>query len=143
VLNITTTYAEHGSAYVVPSAVAKAGVLNLTRSLAVEWGGRGIRLNAIAPGPVPTEGAFSRLMPVKSLEELAKKRNPLGRFGTHEELANLATFLVSDYSGYINGEQVAMDGGEFLKGASEFSMMGDLLSEEQWQAMKPKKKMQN
>jgi NAD(P)-dependent dehydrogenase (short-subunit alcohol dehydrogenase family) len=139
VLSITTTYAEHGSAYVVPSAVAKAGVLNLTRSLAVEWGGRGIRLNAIAPGPVPTEGAFSRLMPVKSLEELAKKRNPLGRFGTHEELANLAAFLVSDYSGYINGEQIVMDGGEFLKGASEFSMMGDLLTEEQWQAMKPKK----
>jgi NAD(P)-dependent dehydrogenase (short-subunit alcohol dehydrogenase family) len=141
VLSITTTYAEHGSAYVVPSAVAKAGVLNLTRSLAVEWGGRGIRLNAIAPGPVPTEGAFSRLMPVKSLEELAKQRNPLGRFGTHDELANLAAFLVSDYSGYINGEQVAMDGGEFLKGASEFSMMGDLLTEEQWQAMKPKKKV--
>jgi NAD(P)-dependent dehydrogenase (short-subunit alcohol dehydrogenase family) len=140
VLSITTTYAEHGSAYVVPSAVAKAGVLNLTRSLAVEWGGRGIRLNAIAPGPVPTEGAFSRLMPVKSLEALAKKRNPLGRFGTHEELANLAAFLVSDYSGYINGEQIVMDGGEFLKGASEFSMMGDLLSEEQWQAMKPQKK---
>jgi NAD(P)-dependent dehydrogenase (short-subunit alcohol dehydrogenase family) len=140
VLNITTTYSQHGSAYVVPSGVAKAGVLNLTRSLAVEWGGRGIRLNAIAPGPVPTEGAFSRLMPVQSLEELAKKRNPLGRFGTHEELANLAVFLVSDYSGYINGEEVVMDGGEFLKGASEFSMMGDLLSEEQWQAMKPKKK---
>jgi NAD(P)-dependent dehydrogenase (short-subunit alcohol dehydrogenase family) len=140
VLNITTTYSEKGSAYVVPSAVAKAGVLNLTRSLAVEWGGRGIRLNAIAPGPVPTEGAFSRLMPVKSLEELAKKRNPLGRFGTHEELANLAAFLVSDFSGYINGEEVVMDGGEFLKGASEFSMMGDLLSEELWQAMKPKKK---
>jgi len=140
VLSITTTYSEHGSAYVVPSGVAKAGVLNLTRSLAVEWGGRGIRLNAIAPGPVPTEGAFSRLMPVKSLEALAKKRNPLGRFGTHEELANLAVFLVSDYSGYINGEQIVMDGGEFLKGASEFSMMGDLLTEEQWQAMKPKKK---
>jgi NAD(P)-dependent dehydrogenase (short-subunit alcohol dehydrogenase family) len=140
VLSITTTYAETGSAYVVPSAVAKAGVLNLMRSLAVEWGPRGIRCNAIAPGPVPTEGAFSRLMPVKSLEELGKKRNPLRRFGTHEELANLAAFLVSDQSGYINGDQIVMDGGEWLKGAGEFSHMGDLLTEEQWQAMKPKKK---
>ena len=96
VLNISTTYAETGSAYVVPSAIGKAGVLAMTRSLAVEWGRRGIRFNALAPGPVPTEGAFSRLMPVKSLEDLAKKRNPLGRFGTHEELANLAAFLVSD-----------------------------------------------
>ncbi|HKF20833.1 MAG TPA: SDR family oxidoreductase [Candidatus Angelobacter sp.] len=140
VLNITTTYAESGSGYVVPSSVAKAGVLNLTRSLAVEWGNRGIRFNAIAPGPVPTEGAFSRLMPVQSLEALAKKRNPLGRFGTHEELANLAAFMVSDQAGYVNGHQVVMDGGEWLKGASEFSHLGDLLTEEQWQAMKPKKK---
>ena len=140
VLNITTTYAESGSPYVVPSAVAKAGVLNMTRSLAVEWGKRGIRFNAIAPGPIPTEGAFSRLMPVKSMEEMAKKRNPLGRFGTHEELADLAAFLISDQSGYINGEQIVMDGGEWLKGASEFSHLGDLLTEEQWQAMKPRKK---
>lgn len=140
VLNITTTYAESGSPYVVPSAIAKAGVLNMTRSLAVEWGKRGIRFNAIAPGPIPTEGAFSRLMPAKSLEEMAKKRNPLKRFGTHQELADLAAFLVSDYSGYINGEQIVMDGGEWLKGASEFAHMGDLLTEEQWQAMKPKKK---
>ena len=139
VLNITTTYAELGSGYVVPSSVAKAGVLNLTRSLAVEWGNRGIRFNAIAPGPVPTEGAFSRLMPGKELEERAKRRNPLGRFGTHDELANLAAFLVSDQSGYINGHQVVMDGGEQLKGASEFSNLGDLLTEEQWQAIKPKK----
>jgi NAD(P)-dependent dehydrogenase (short-subunit alcohol dehydrogenase family) len=140
VLSITTTYAEWGSAYVVPSSVAKAGVLNMTRSLAVEWGKYGIRFNAIAPGPVPTEGAFSRLMPVKSLEEMAKKKNPLGRFGTHEELADLAAFLVSDKSGYVNGEQVVMDGGEQLKGASEFSHVGDMLTEEQWQMMKPKKK---
>jgi len=140
VLNITTTYAETGSPYVVPSSVAKAGVLNMTRSLAVEWGNRGIRFNAIAPGPIPTEGAFSRLMPVKALEELAKKRNPLGRFGTHDELADLAAFLVSDESGYINGHQVVMDGGETLKGASEFSNLGDVLTEEHWQAMKPKKK---
>jgi NAD(P)-dependent dehydrogenase (short-subunit alcohol dehydrogenase family) len=140
VLNISTTYAESGSAYVVPSAVAKAGVLAMTRSLAVEWGPRGIRFNALAPGPVPTEGAFSRLMPVKELEASAKKRNPLGRFGTHEELANLAAFLVSDYSGYINGDFIVMDGGEWLKGAGEFSNLGDLFTEAQWEAIKPKKK---
>ena len=140
VLSITTTYAQWGSPYVVPSSVAKAGVLNLTRSLAVEWGKYGIRFNAIAPGPVPTEGAFSRLMPVKSLEEMAKKKNPLGRFGTHEELADLAAFLVSDKSDYVNGEQIVMDGGEQLKGASEFANTGDMLTEEQWQMMKPKKK---
>jgi NAD(P)-dependent dehydrogenase (short-subunit alcohol dehydrogenase family) len=140
VLNITTTYAESGSPYVVPSAAAKAGVLNLTRSLAVEWGKRGVRFNAIAPGPIPTEGAFSRLMPVKSLEELAKKRNPLGRFGTHDELADLAAFLVSDHAGYINGEQIVMDGGEWLQGAAEFSHLGDLLTPEMWEAIKPRKK---
>jgi NAD(P)-dependent dehydrogenase (short-subunit alcohol dehydrogenase family) len=140
VLNITTVYAETGSPYVVPSAVAKAGVLNLTRSLAVEWGRRGIRFNAIAPGPVPTEGAFSRLMPVKSLEELAKKRNPLGRFGTHEELADLAAFMVSDRSGYINGDQIVMDGGETLQGAAEFSHLGELMTPEMWEMIKPKKK---
>jgi NAD(P)-dependent dehydrogenase (short-subunit alcohol dehydrogenase family) len=140
VLNISTTYADTGSGYVVPSAIAKAGVLAMTRSLAVEWGRRGIRFNAIAPGPVPTEGAFSRLMPAQEMERIAKKRNPLGRFGTHEELANLAAFLVSDQSGYINGEVVVMDGGEWLQGAGEFSHLGQLLTEEQWQALKPKKK---
>lgn len=139
VLNISTTYAETGSGYVVPSAVSKAGVLAMTRSLAVEWGRKGIRFNALAPGPVPTEGAFSRLMPA-NMEEESKKRNPLGRFGTHEELANLAAFLVSDYSGYINGELVAMDGGECLQGAGEFNHLGQMLTEEQWQMMRPRKK---
>jgi NAD(P)-dependent dehydrogenase (short-subunit alcohol dehydrogenase family) len=140
VLNISTTYAETGSGYVVPSAVSKAGVLAMTRSLAVEWGRRGIRFNALAPGPVPTEGAFSRLMPAKEMEEYAKKLNPLGRFGTHEELANLAAFLVSDQSGYINGDFIVMDGGEWLQGAGEFNHLGQMLTEEQWQAIKPRKK---
>src|SRR5438270_894179 len=112
VLNITTTYAATGSAYVVPSAMAKAGVEAMTRSLAVEWGNRGIRMNAIAPGPIPTEGAFSRLLPRADLETMAKERNPLRRFGTVDELANLAAFLVSDGSGYVNGAVIAMDGGE-------------------------------
>lgn len=140
VLNITTTYTTSGSAYVVPSAVAKSGVQALTRSLAVEWGDRGIRMNAIAPGPVPTEGAFSRLLPRPELEELAKKRIPLGRFGTAEEFANLAVFLVSDGSGYINGDTITMDGGEWLQGAGEFTALGRMLSDKEWEMMKPKKR---
>jgi NAD(P)-dependent dehydrogenase (short-subunit alcohol dehydrogenase family) len=139
VLSISATYAPVGSAYVVPSAVSKAGVEALTRSLAVEWGNRGIRMNAIAPGPIPTQGAFSRVLPRPELETLALDRNPLHRFGTVEELANLAAFLVSDGSGYINGEVIRMDGGEFLQGAGEFSNLGRVLKEEDWQALKPKK----
>ena len=140
VLSISATYAPVGSAYVVPSAVSKAGVEALTRSLAVEWGDRGIRMNAIAPGPIPTQGAFSRVLPHPGLEKIALERNPQHRFGTVEELANLAAFLVSDGSGYINGEVIRMDGGEFLQGAGEFSNMGRVLKEEDWQAIKPKKR---
>jgi NAD(P)-dependent dehydrogenase (short-subunit alcohol dehydrogenase family) len=139
VLNITTTYTTTGSAYVVPSAVAKAGVQALTRSLAIEWGNRGIRMNAIAPGPVPTEGAFSRLLPRPELEELAKTRVPLGRFGTLEEFANLATFLISDGSAYVNGDVITMDGGEWLQGAGEFTSLGRMLNDKEWEMMKPKK----
>jgi len=140
VLNITTTYTTTGSAFVVPSAVAKAGVHALTRSLAVEWGDRGIRMNAIAPGPIKTEGAFSRLLPRPELEVAAKKRNPLGRFGTIEEFANLATFLISDGASYINGDVVTMDGGEWLQGAGEFTALGRELTEREWAMMKPKPK---
>lgn len=142
VVNIVTTYSSSGagSAYVVPSAVAKAGVQALTRSLAVEWGPRGIRMNAIAPGPVPTEGAFSRLLPKAELEKLAIKRVPLRRFGTPEEIANLAVFLVSDQAAYINGEVVAMDGGEWLQGAGEFSFLGQMMTDADWEMFRPKKK---
>ncbi|MFY9792798.1 MAG: SDR family oxidoreductase [Candidatus Sulfotelmatobacter sp.] len=140
VLSISATYAPVGSAYVVPSAISKAGVEALTRSLAVEWGNRGIRMNAIAPGPIPTQGAFSRVLPRPDLETLALDRNPLHRFGTTEELANLAAFLVSDGSGYINGEVIRMDGGEFLQGAGEFSNLGRILTEEDWQSLKPRKR---
>jgi len=140
VLSISATYAPVGSAYVVPSAVSKAGVEALMRSLAVEWGNRGIRMNAIAPGPIPTQGAFSRLLPRPDLETLALDRNPLRRFGTVEELANLAAFLVSDGSSYINGEVIRMDAGEFLQGAGEFTSLGRILTDKDWEALKPRKK---
>jgi NAD(P)-dependent dehydrogenase (short-subunit alcohol dehydrogenase family) len=141
VLNIVATYSSSGSGsgYVVPSAVSKAGVQALTRSLAVEWGSRGVRLNAIAPGPIPTEGAFSRLLPKKEMEELAIRRIPLRRFGTPEELANLAVFLVSDGGSYINGEVVTMDGGEWLQGAGEFNYLGQIMSDADWEMFKRKK----
>ena len=140
VLSISATYAPVGSAYVVPSAVSKAGVEALMRSLAVEWGDRGIRMNAIAPGPIPTQGAFSRVLPRPDLETLALDRNPQHRFGTVEELANLAAFLVSDGSAYINGEVIRMDGGEFLQGAGEFTALGRVLKDSDWEALKPRKK---
>ena len=124
VLNIATTYAETGSAYVVPSAVAKAGVRSLTRSLAVEWGGRGIRFVAIAPGAIRTEGAFSRLLPVPAMEKALLDHNPLHRLGTLEAISNLGAFLISDQAGYINGEMVYMDGGERLGGASSSACLG-------------------
>jgi NAD(P)-dependent dehydrogenase (short-subunit alcohol dehydrogenase family) len=125
ILNILTTYAWTGSAFVLPSACAKAGVLALTRSLAVEWAAYKIRVNAIAPGPVPTEGAFSRLMPDPSLEEMARNRIPLKRFGTPREIADAAVFLMSDGAGYITGDCLTVDGGEWLKGAGEFSYATD------------------
>jgi NAD(P)-dependent dehydrogenase (short-subunit alcohol dehydrogenase family) len=124
VLNIVTTYAWTGSAYVVPSATAKAGVLAMTRSLAVEWAKYGIRMNAIAPGPFPTKGAWDRLLPgdLKEKFDLSKKV-PLKRVGDHQELANLAAYLVSDFSAYINGEVVTIDGGEWLQGAGQFNLL--------------------
>jgi NAD(P)-dependent dehydrogenase (short-subunit alcohol dehydrogenase family) len=138
VLSIVTTYAWTGSAYVVPSAMAKAGVLAMTRSLAVEWGGRGIRLNAIAPGPFPTAGAWERLVPRPDLAKAFETKNPLGRVGEHRELADLAAFLLCDGSGYINGEVVTIDGGEWLQGAGQFNFL-QALGDADWEALKPKR----
>lgn len=123
ILNILTTYAWTGSAFVVPSAAAKAGVLAMTRSLAVEWATYGIRTNAIAPGPFPTEGAWSRLLPTPELERESLARIPLNRFGRHEELAELVAFLVSDDAAYINGECVTIDGAAWLASGGLFNAM--------------------
>lgn len=127
VLNIVTTYAFTGSAYVVPSATAKAGVLAMTRSLAVEWAKYGIRFNAIAPGPFPTKGAWDRLLPGDLKEKFdPAKKVPVQRVGEHQELANLAAYLVSDFSAYINGEVVVIDGGEWLKGAGQMNQLEEV-----------------
>jgi NAD(P)-dependent dehydrogenase (short-subunit alcohol dehydrogenase family) len=139
VLSIVTTYAWTGSAYVVPSAMAKAGVLAMTRSLAVEWGGRGIRFNAVAPGPFPTEGAWQRLVPKPELAAVFESRNPLKRAGRHRELADLAAYLMADGSAYVNGECVTIDGGAWLEGAGQFSFVGQLMSDADWQALKARK----
>lgn len=134
-LNIVTTYAWTGSGYVVPSAAAKAGVLAMTRSLAVEWAKYGIRSNAIAPGPFPTEGAWSRLLPGDLVKKFdPAKKVPVGRVGEHQELANLAAYLVSDFSAYVNGEVITIDGGEWLKGAGEFNNL-DQIPSELWDMM--------
>ncbi|MGA2814156.1 MAG: SDR family oxidoreductase [Candidatus Acidiferrum sp.] len=136
VLNIVTTYASAncGSAFVVPSACAKAGVLAMTTSLAVEWAKYRIRLNAIAPGPFPTEGAWSRLMASRQFEEHAKEKAPMKRFGRHEELTSLAAFLLSDMAEYINGECVVIDGGQWIRGAGEFNDLL-MLPDAAWEQM--------
>ena len=140
ILNIVTTYAWTGSGYVVPSASAKAGVLAMTRSLAVEWAKYGIRTLAIAPGPFPTKGAWSRLAPPGlGIQKKLKNRVPLKRVGEHIELANLATYLISDQAAYINGEVVTIDGGEWLQGAGEMNEL-EKLPRAAWKLLQMKRK---
>lgn len=136
VLNICTTYAWTGSAYVIPSVCAKAGVLAMTQSLAVEWGKYGIRLNAVAPGLFKTEGAWKNLMPPGFEEKIATK-NPMHRLGTHEELVNLAAFLMSDGASYINGDCITIDGGEWVQGAGQFNALLTM-TDKDWAAMQRK-----
>jgi NAD(P)-dependent dehydrogenase (short-subunit alcohol dehydrogenase family) len=142
VISIVTTYTQSGSAFVLPSAAAKAGVLAMMRSLAVEWAAYGIRLNAVAPGPFPTEGAFTRLLPGSDLERQALKRVPLGRFGEHEELTNLIAYLLSDASPYQTGDLVTIDGGEALFSGQQFAGLAHLdraAAKQMMAALKPRK----
>tara|TARA_B100000579_G_scaffold218926_1_gene179042 strand:+ start:3416 stop:4276 length:861 start_codon:yes stop_codon:yes gene_type:complete len=132
ILNIVTTYSWTGSGYVVPSACAKSGVLSLTRSLAVEWAKYKIRSNAIAPGPFPTKGAWERLLPGDLKEKFdPSKKVPVGRVGEHHELSNLAAYLLSDFSSYINGEVITIDGAEWLKGAGQFNHL-EMITDQMW-----------
>ncbi len=140
VLSIVTTYASTGSGWVLPSAMGKAAVLAMTRSLAVEWGSRGIRFNAIAPGPFPTEGATERLAPDPALIETMRRQNPLQRFGDPEELANLACFMLSPQMSFLNGEVITIDGGEWLQGAGQFNFLRALTAEDWAKAAAARKK---
>ena len=135
VLDIVTPYAWTGSAYVVPSAAAKAGVLAVVRSLAVEWAKYGIRHVAIAPGAFPTPATRKNLFPLEGMQQALLERIPMGRTGNLEEIANLATYLISEEASFINGEVVTIDGGEWLRGAGEFSGLS-VLSDEQWDMIK-------
>jgi NAD(P)-dependent dehydrogenase (short-subunit alcohol dehydrogenase family) len=142
-MSILTVSSLVGAPFTVPSAMAKAGVLAMTKSLAVEWGPKGIRTCAIVPGPFPTEGAWSRLMPKeRGGNEALLKTIPLRRVGEHIELANLAAFLVSDGAAFINGDAIVIDGGKMLQsggGGANTNAMIDW-TDEQWDAIRPKKK---
>ena len=139
ILNITTTYSWTGSGYVTPSAAAKGGITAFTRSLASEWGSKGIRVNAIAPGPFKTEGAWKRLVPSEMVEKEMTKRVPLARLGQPEEISELAAYLLSDYSGYINGDIVTIDGGEWIYGGGQFNQLSTL-PDEFWESLKESRK---
>jgi NAD(P)-dependent dehydrogenase (short-subunit alcohol dehydrogenase family) len=141
VVSILVTWVWTGSPYVVPSAMSKAGLHVMTKSLAVEWGRYGIRLNAIAPGAFPTEGASKRLRPGGSFEE-ANESNPMRRVGQMPELQNLATFLMADGCEWLTGETIAVDGGGYLANGASFSEL-DKLSDTDWQRMREMIKAQN
>jgi len=130
-LNISTVYASTGSGYVAASASAKAGVEALTKSLAAEWGKYGLRFNCIAPGPIETKGAFSRLDPTGKFKKIMVDRSPSGRLGEIEELSNLAAYLVSDYSSWMSGSIIKFDGGESVSLAGEFNALSSV-PKEQW-----------
>ena len=135
VVNILTSYADTGSAYVTPSAAAKGGLRAFTKSVAVEWGPKGIRANGVAPGPFKTEGAWKNLIPDESYERALMEKNPMKRLGTKKEISELISYLLSDYSSFINGEVITIDGGEWIQGAGQFNMLSQL-GDDVWEVIK-------
>jgi len=139
IVSILATWVWTGSAFTVPSAMSKSGIHAMTKSLATEWGHAGIRLNAIAPGPFPTEGAWARLSPGQDPNADASNSmysgNPMGRFGEMAELGNLATFLMSDGCDYLTGQTIALDGAEYLTGGTFYRALASL-KDEDWEAIK-------
>jgi 2,4-dienoyl-CoA reductase [(3E)-enoyl-CoA-producing], mitochondrial len=133
-LFITTVYAHSGSAFVIPSACAKAGVSTLVKSLGAEWGKYGLRFVGIAPGPIETKGAFSRLDPTGEFRKLMVDRLPAKRFGNPNEIANLASYLLSSYASWMNGEIITFDGGESVALAGEFNALHQV-TPQQWDYM--------
>jgi len=142
VVSITVTWVRNGSPYVVPSVMSKSAVHAMTMSLAAEWGRYGIRLNTIAPGEIPTEGMSKRIKPGDEAGANTKAMNPMGRVGTMEELQNLAVFLISGGCDWINGETIAMDGGQALAMGGNFYQLRDW-SDADWQAARDQIKAQN
>ena len=135
VVNILTSYADTGSAYVTPSAAAKGGLRAFTKSVAVEWGPKGIRANGVAPGPFKTEGAWKNLNLDESYERVLMEKNPMKRLGTKNEISELISYLLSDYSSFINGEVITIDGGEWIQGAGQFNMLSQL-GDDVWKAIR-------
>ena len=146
IVSILATWVWTGSAFTVPSAMSKSGIHAMTKSLATEWGNTGIRLNAIAPGAFPTEGAWARLSPNQdpndASDQGAYSQNPMGRFGKMEELGNLAIFLMSDGCDYLTGQTIAIDGGEYLTGGTFYRALSSL-KDEDWEAIKSSIKATN
>lgn len=134
-VNISTTYANTGSGFVLPSSIAKAGCDNLTKSLAAEWGKYGIRLLSVAPGPIFTEGAFNRLDPTGNFQQQIIRKLPMGRLGEKEELANFISYLTSDNCNWLTGQIINFDGGEVVGNSGEFNILNNL-SNSQWTAIK-------
>ena len=146
IVSILATWVWTGSAFTVPSAMSKSGIHAMTKSLATEWGNTGIRLNAIAPGAFPTEGAWARLSPNQdpndASDQGAYSQNPMGRVGKMEELGNLAIFLMSDGCDYLTGQTIAIDGGEYLTGGTFYRALSSL-KDEDWEAIKSSIKATN